>query len=159
MQDFKKSYRNANWYSFSEKIRARDNYQCLKCQKTKAEVTLQVHHKLYVCGLQPWEYALSDCLTLCKGCHAEEHSLIEPRRGWTLIGIDDLGGLYGVCERNGCGKEIRYEHYIYHPDWGYKTVGSSCIEYLTEEDKILSAEIITILTGKKELAKMATSLL
>jgi hypothetical protein len=144
MQDFKKSYRNTNWYSFSEKIRARDNYQCLKCQKTKAEVTLQVHHKLYVCGLQPWEYALSDCLTLCKGCHVEEHSLIEPRKGWTLIGIDDLGGLYGFCERNGCGQEIRYEHYIYHPDWGYKTVGSSCIEYLTEEDKILSAEIIKI---------------
>lgn len=142
MKIFRKSYRNENWFSFSERIRTRDNYQCLKCGRTRAEAILQVHHKIYKFGLQPWEYALSDCITLCKGCHAEEHQIKEPQKGWTLISVDDLGGLYGICEKIGCGNEIRYEHEIYHPDWGYKTVGSTCVEYLTQEDKWLSAEIL-----------------
>lgn len=144
MKNFRKSYYNADWYIFSDKIRARDNYRCLHCNRTNNEVTLQVHHKLYIWGLKPWEYSLSDCLTLCKGCHAKEHKLIEPNSGWTLIAVDDLGGLYGICERNGCGTEIRYEHLIYHPNWGYLTVGSSCVEYLTEEDRNLSSEIVKI---------------
>ena len=91
---------------------------------------------------KPWEYSISDCRTLCKGCHAKEHGLIEPDRGWTLISIDDLGGLYGICERKGCGSEIRYEHLTYHPSWGYKTVGSTCIEHLTREDKLLSGKVL-----------------
>ena len=144
MKNFRKSYHNTDWYLFSEKIRARDNYRCLKCDRTSDEAILQVHHKLYILGLKPWEYSYSDCLTLCKGCHARVHKLIEPSSGWTLIAVDDSGGLFGICERNGCGQEIRYEHLIYHPDWGYKTVGSSCVEYLTEEDRELSSKIVKI---------------
>jgi hypothetical protein len=95
-----------------------------------------------VVGKEPWEYALSDCVTLCKGCHAREHGLIEPDRGWTLLAIDDLGSRDGVCERQGCGAEIRYEHLTYHPKWGYMVVGSTCIEHLTQEDRLLSSNIL-----------------
>lgn len=144
IKNFRKSYYNNKWYDFSEIVRKRDNYQCLKCNRKQSEVILQVHHKKYILGLEPWEYSLSDCITLCKGCHAEEHKIIEPSNGWTLIAINDLGGLYGICERKGCNTEIRYEHEIYHPDWGYKNVGSSCIEFLTEEDKRLSSKVLKI---------------
>ncbi|MBK8968614.1 MAG: HNH endonuclease [Lewinellaceae bacterium] len=140
----RKPYRNENWFAFSERVKTRDKYQCLKCGRTERESILQVHHKIYKLGLQAWEYALSDCITLCKGCHAEKHKKVEPQKGWTLISVDDLGGLDGTCEKIGCGNEIRYEHEIYHPDWGYKTVGSTCVEYLTQEDKWLSQEIIKI---------------
>lgn len=140
----RKSYRNEDWFTFSEKVKNRDKYQCLKCGRTERESILQVHHKIYKLGLQAWEYALSDCITLCKGCHAEEHKKVEPQKGWTLISVDDLGGLYGTCEKIGCGNEIRYEHEIYHPDWGYKIVGSTCVEYLTQEDRWLSAEILKV---------------
>ncbi|MBC3766177.1 hypothetical protein [Neptunicella marina] len=58
------------------------------------------------------------------------------------MSIDDLGGLDGTCEREGCGKEIRYEHLTYHPDWGYKKVGSTCIEHLTQKDKKLSGKVL-----------------
>jgi len=144
MKKFRKSYYNTKWYEFSNKVRKRDNFQCVKCHRERNEVVLQVHHKRYIYGLEPWEYSLSDCITLCKGCHAEEHNLIEPQKGWTLISINDLGGLNGICEREGCGTEIRYEHEVYHPDWGYKNVGSSCIEFLTEEDKRLSSRVLKI---------------
>ena len=147
MKKLRKSYYNSKWYTYSNNVRKRDGYKCLKCHRPQGQVVLQVHHKKYYPNLKPWEYSLSDCITLCKGCHANEHNLIEPSTGWTLIAIDDLGALDGICERKGCGTEIRYEHEAYHPNWGYKKVGSSCIEFLTQEDKWLSKEVLKIYTN------------
>lgn len=141
----KKAYQNPHWHSFAKTIRHRDGQKCLKCNRGKQEVKLQVHHKIYRQGLKPWEYAKSDCITLCSGCHAREHGHIEPNRGWTLISIDDLGDNYGTCERKGCGADLRYEHLIYHPNGGYIIVGSTCVDYLTAEDQFISSEIIKIL--------------
>lgn len=135
-------YHSLEWFDFSEEVKKRDGFQCVHCKRAAQEVTLQVHHIRYVSKLSPWEYPLSDCITLCKGCHAREHKLIEPNSGWTLFLINDLDDLSGRCELKGCGAEIRYEHLIYHPDWGYKTVGSSCVENLTQEDKKLSADTL-----------------
>jgi hypothetical protein len=135
-------YVNDDWLRFSAKVKRRDEYKCLQCGRAVPEVTLQVHHEVYVAGKAPWEYALSDCRTLCKGCHARERGLIEPDRGWTLLSIDDLGGLDGICERKGCGNEIRYAHQTYHPKWGYMVVGSTCIEHLTQDDRLLSNNLV-----------------
>ena len=52
--------------------------------------------------------------------------------------------MFGVCERKGCGTDIRYEHLTYHPNWGYKIVGSTCVEHLTMEDQFLSAETLKL---------------
>ena len=140
MQISRKHWRNENWFKFSEKVKNRDNYTCILCGRDSNEVILQIHHEIYIKGKLPWEYSLSDCRTLCKGCHAREHGLIEPDKGWSLLAIDDLGNLDGICERLNCGKKIRYEHLTYHPKWGYKNVGSTCIEHLTEQDKSLSVK-------------------
>ncbi len=142
MSQSKRIYVNADWRAFSERVKRRDDYKCLQCGRGPRDAILQVHHEIYVIGKEPWEYALSDCLTLCQGCHAKEHGLIEPDRGWTLLSIYDLGGLEGTCERKGCGAEIRYEHLTYHPKWGYMVVGSTCIEHLTREDRLLSSSVI-----------------
>ncbi|MFD2937865.1 HNH endonuclease [Spirosoma flavum] len=144
MKQSRKSYYNSKWFEFSKQVKNRDGFKCLKCHRRELETTLQVHHKHYIPKLLPWDYALSDCITLCKGCHAREHNKIEPTTGWVLISVDDLGGLDGICERRGCGKELRFEHLIYHPSWGYIRVGSSCLEYLTQEDQILSAGALRI---------------
>ncbi len=144
MDQFRKPYYNKKWHEFSNAIKFRDNYRCLKCDRKEPEVILQAHHTVYKQGFKPWDYPYSDCITLCKGCHAREHNLVEPQTGWILISIDDLGGLVGICERKGCGTEIRYEHLTYHPNWGYKIVGSTCIEHLTMEDQFLSNETLKI---------------
>lgn len=140
----RKIYVNEKWAEFSEKVKRRDGYKCLQCGRSELEVVIQVHHEIYLNGKPPWGYSLSDCRTLCKGCHARVHNLIEPDRGWTLISIDDLGGPDGVCERQGCGNEIRYAYLSYHPAWGYKTVGSTCIEHLTQKDRLLSSHLVKI---------------
>ncbi len=142
MKTNRKSYYNTKWRDFSEVIKRRDGYKCLKCGRKETDAILQVHHKIYKPEIELWEYPTSDCITLCKGCHASEHGFVEPDSGWILISIEDLGELSGVCERKGCGKEIRYEHVTYHPLWGYKTVGSTCVEHLTREDQFLSQEVL-----------------
>lgn len=83
MKKPRKLYINEKWYEFSGKVKQRDEYKCLQCGRREPEVILQVHHEIYVKGKAPWEYPLSDCRTLCKGCHAREHKLIEPDKGWT----------------------------------------------------------------------------
>lgn len=138
----KNLYANRRWFEFSRRVQLRDGNKCLKCHRSPPDVVLQVHHELYVPNKNPWEYALSDCTTLCKGCHAREHGHVEPNSGWFLMSIDDLGDLIGTCEREGCGNDIRYEHLTYHPEWGYKKVGSTCIEHLTKKDKNLSAKVL-----------------
>lgn len=150
MKEKRRAYNNVNWYQFSNAVQHRDNYHCLKCGKNKTETVLQTHHTIYKYDLEPWEYPLSDCITLCKGCHAKEHGLIQPSDGWTLISIDDLGARDGICEKSGCGNEIRYEHKIYHPNYGYISVGSTCVEYLTKEDQFISSEVLKVLKNISE---------
>ena len=144
MEQQKKKYYNSEWIAFADKIKKRDDYKCIKCGRKEPEVVLHTHHLSYKPELEPWKYPLSDCVTLCKDCHAREHGLIEPDRDWTLVSIEDLGGLIGKCERSGCGSAIRYEHLTYHPQWGYKIVGSTCIEHLTQADQNLSEKILKI---------------
>jgi hypothetical protein len=140
----KRKYYNTEWYNFSNKIKDRNGNKCYKCARKEPEVVLQIHHKIYKPNLKPWEYPVTDCIILCKGCRAREHGLIEPDSGWTLVSVEDLGGLYGICERTGCGTEIRYKHVTYHPKWGYKNVGSTCVEHLTSEDKFFSLEVVKV---------------
>jgi hypothetical protein len=156
MNPKRKSYYHNKWHEFSKSVKQRDRFTCLKCGRKEPEVILQTHHKIYKLGIEPWEYPLSDCLTLCKGCHSREHGLVEPESGWTLISIDDLGELSGTCERKGCGAEIRYEHIIYHPKWGYKSVGSTCVEYLTIEDRFISQEIVKLLKKISDFVSNST---
>ena len=136
----KNAYRNSKWHEFCKVVNRRDDNKCVKCGRGQQEVTLQTHHTLYRVGKKPWEYPTSDCITLCKGCHAQEHGIIQPKKGWILDSIEDLGGLNGNCERAGCGKQIRYNHITYHPSWGYLIVGSTCIDHLTIEDRYISRE-------------------
>lgn len=153
MKNNKKLYQNIEWFSFAERIKTRDNFKCLKCGRNTAETILQVHHINYILGKKPWQYPLSDCITLCKGCHAIEHGHIEPNKGWVLISIEDLGDLIGVCERKNCNTSIRYEHLTYHPKFGYKILGSTCIEYLTQEDKFISKEVLKHINKIGEFVK------
>lgn len=169
MKQKRRAYYNEKWFEFSETVQRRDGYKCLKCGRKKGDVVLQTHHKQYKRGIEVWEYPLSDCITLCKGCHAEQHGITEPTDGWTLISIDDLGGLYGTCEKKGCGTDIRYEHLIYHPNCGYKVVGSSCVEFLTREDQYLSQEVLKVFkkicnlfriqTGRQAIQKITRSII
>jgi hypothetical protein len=125
------SYNSALWDVFRGEVIELDGSVCRRCHRgVESGVVLQVHHKRYETGRLPWDYAYSDCETLCKGCHAAEHGIIRPRVGWTCVGENDLGDLCGNCEL--CGTEIRYVFLIHHPQWEPLAVGTICCDNLTE---------------------------
>ena len=123
-------YKNSLWEEFRESVLDSDNYKCVTCGRGASEVILQVHHKRYIHGRKPWEYETKECITLCKGCHAREHGIIQPKVGWEYIGDEDLEDLIGKCEN--CGSNIRYVFYVYHKDWGTIGVGTNCCDMLTD---------------------------
>ena len=127
-----KLYRNEKWFTFKEEIIELDGHACTNCGRTSKEVILQVHHKKYIKGHPPWEYAPKDCETLCKGCHAREHGEIRPNSGWDLVYQEDLGSICGICEL--CGANLRHVFFIQHKVWEPMAVGTNCCDSLTENE-------------------------
>jgi hypothetical protein len=125
-------YKNSLWVNFRESVIELDGNRCTSCGKSREEVVLQVHHRKYIPNRKPWEYAPSECKTLCKGCHAMEHGIIMPKFGWEYIGDEDLGDLIGVCDN--CGSSLRYLFYVFHEKWGTIGVGTSCCDNLTDSE-------------------------
>lgn len=128
-----KYYRDSRWLLKRNNILERDRYTCIRCSKKCASSELHVHYLNYVKGKKAWEYPDIEPITLCKGCHSKEHGILSPSGGWEYCGEDDLGSLSGECER--CGREIRYEHQIYHTKWGYMIVRSGCADILTNSSE------------------------
>jgi hypothetical protein len=126
------SYKESQWKVFRQSVIELDGYKCRQCGRGQNEVTLQVHHKDYKSGFKAWEYPTSELITLCKGCHAQMHGIIQPKFGWEYIGDEDLGDLIGTCENSGCNSAIRYSFTVYHPQWGTLEVGTFCCDSLTD---------------------------
>lgn len=61
--------RRPEWQKRREEILERDNFQCRQCDAR--ECPLQIHHRYYLRGKDPWDYPDDALLTVCKGCHAE----------------------------------------------------------------------------------------
>lgn len=53
----------------------RDEFKCQNCFDSGS--TLNVHHKTYTKGAEPWEYDEENFVTLCESCHKSNHELIE----------------------------------------------------------------------------------
>lgn len=125
-------YNKNEWKEFRENVKESDGYKCTICGRKEGEVVLQVHHKIYIPGKLPWEYGTENCETVCRGCHAAEHGLIQPKVGWEYHGEEDLGDLIGECQNSGCGNSIRYAYLISHSKWGFLEVGTVCCDNLTD---------------------------
>jgi|DEB3_MinimDraft_2_1074329.scaffolds.fasta_scaffold01575_8 hypothetical protein len=69
--NFKSSYgallRNPKWQKARLETMQRANFACERCGDK--ESTLNVHHKNYKQGKNPWEYELSNFVCLCEACH------------------------------------------------------------------------------------------
>lgn len=62
--------RDPRWQRKRLEIMQRANFACEACEST--EKTLNVHHKLYRKGADPWDYADHELACLCEDCHATE---------------------------------------------------------------------------------------
>lgn len=65
---YSEKLRDPRWQKRRLEVLSRDNFQCLFCDSKVCE--LQVHHKVYRKGAEPWDYDLDDLVTACAECHA-----------------------------------------------------------------------------------------
>ncbi len=126
-----KDYKKKNWYDYRLRVWEADNHRCVRCGKEIGNPRrAQIHHKIYLPNLFPWEYDETDCECLCASCHLEEHGRKMPTCDWIYIGCTTFDK-YGDTTCDLCGSELKYEHEIWHPLWGTLYVGIGCCDNLT----------------------------
>ena len=59
------------WLAVREQVLVRDGRRC--ANDPRHRMPLEVHHRQYARGREPWEYPLSNFVTLCRDCHVAEH--------------------------------------------------------------------------------------
>lgn len=91
---YSEKLRDPRWQKMRLKIMERDQFACQNCfSKTQ---TLNVHHKKYAHGRDPWEYPTESLVTLCESCHQGEHKIVKaqenkPFRNPPKLGSDIMG--------------------------------------------------------------------
>ena len=90
--------RDPRWQKMRLKIMERDEFTCQFC--FDSESTLNVHHRDYQRGKDPWDYPENWLVTLCETCHRdesesrpdEEKSLLNTLRvkGYTASHLNEL---------------------------------------------------------------------
>lgn len=67
-RSYKEKLLDPEWQKKRFQILDRDKGTCQLCQDITTE--LQVHHKTYTYGKEPWDYPDDNLITYCKHCHA-----------------------------------------------------------------------------------------
>lgn len=73
MSDFFAKYRDPRWQRKRLEVMNAANFTCQECKAT--DVTLNVHHKIYHKGHDPWDYKDKELVCLCERCHECWHML------------------------------------------------------------------------------------
>lgn len=73
--------KDPRWQRRRLEIFQRDGFKCTMCKAGEKE--LQVHHKLYLKFIPPWDYPDSWLCTMCVDCHTRITKL-KDRIGWLI---------------------------------------------------------------------------
>lgn len=71
--EFLERYKDPRWQKLRLLKMEQVDFEC-ECCGSK-DITLNIHHKLYVKGAMPWEYGLGELECLCENCHNEKYRL------------------------------------------------------------------------------------
>ncbi len=73
MTTYSEKLRDPRWQRRRLEILDRAEFACEECGVEGER--LQVHHKAYRSGVEPWEYEDSELIALCGGCHSDRHEV------------------------------------------------------------------------------------
>jgi hypothetical protein len=67
---YSEKLRDPRWQRKKSEIQIRDQFACQKCGDKRS--TLNVHHRHYLAGREPWDYPGELLILLCEKCHRQE---------------------------------------------------------------------------------------
>ncbi len=67
---YRKMQTDSRWSHRRLEIMRRDGFLCRRCG---GKGKLNVHHRWYIYGRQPWQYSDRCLVTLCEKCHRHVH--------------------------------------------------------------------------------------
>ena len=67
--------KDPRWQKLRLKVMELAGWKCGTCGRE--DRSLNVHHRFYIKGREPWEYDLLELACLCESCHADEHHMRE----------------------------------------------------------------------------------
>lgn len=86
---YSEKLKDPRWQKKRLEILNRDGWKCQECSGKDSE--LNVHHRSYHPGLDPWDYPVAELVTLCRSCHEIRTSLDE--RMTALLGTVSGGAI------------------------------------------------------------------
>ena len=75
MSTYSDKLKDPRWQRKRLEIMSRDHFSCVVCRSK--DKTLNVHHKQYVNGIDPWDHEDATLLTMCEDCHKREHTFMD----------------------------------------------------------------------------------
>lgn len=111
MATYWEKLRDPRWQKRRLQIMEAVQFSCQDCGDDKA--TLNVHHKIYRKGANPWEYRDDELECLCERCHEEKHrqrAALNQILATSDFPIDDLVALIaGFLDANACADPMATE--------------------------------------------------
>jgi hypothetical protein len=74
MKSYTEKLQDPRWKKLRDEILERDDHTCQSC--FSKERKLEVHHKYYLKGREPWDYSGAYLITLCEDCHEDVTGLL-----------------------------------------------------------------------------------
>jgi hypothetical protein len=97
MKTYWEKLKDPRWQRKRLEVMERADFSC-ECCGSK-EKTLNVHHKIYRKGADPWEYDETELECLCEGCHASNHEWRDRiNRALAMGGAMELEYVAGYAE-------------------------------------------------------------
>jgi hypothetical protein len=98
VKSYYEKLRDPRWQRKRLEVMSAAGFKCEHCGN--AEVTLNVHHRFYVRGLNPWEYSQKQLACLCERCHKEVTGLMDMiAESLADFGVEQFIWLAGyICE-------------------------------------------------------------
>ena len=84
--------KNPLWQQKRLEMLTAAGWECQNCGGKDSE--LQVHHKQYFKGKNPWEYENDQLEVLCRECHSVEHQSIQNIK--EIISLSDVNEIYNL---------------------------------------------------------------
>lgn len=91
--------RDGRWQRKRLEVMERDDFTCKRCSRRGDDgATLNVHHKIYRKGRDPWDYVDTDLVTLCEECHeVETGSRARLNEVLSKLGSDEIDYVIGYA--------------------------------------------------------------